>query len=87
MDCPVDLSFGSNFECQFNLITNGENAFVNVNYNNQQTESMFIIDSNQSFSFTPTQSGIFNLSVTVSNVSLSIYRLINGKMLSLKNIY
>ena len=87
MDCPVDLSFGSNFECQFNLITNGENAFVNVNYNNQQTESMFIIDSNQSFSFTQTQSGIFNLSVTVSNVSLSIYRLINGKMLSLKNIY
>ena len=87
MDCPVDLSFGSNFECQFNLITNGENAFVNVNYNNQQTEFMFIIDSNQSFSFTPTQSGIFNLSVTVSNVSLSIYRLINGKMLSLKNIY
>ena len=87
MECPVYLSFGSYIQCQLSLITNGENALVNVNYNNQQTESMLNKDSNQSLVFTPTLTGIFNLSVTISNVSLYLYRLINGKIVSIIKIY
>ena len=84
LECPVYIRIGFNFQCELSLITNGEIALVNVNYNDQETESMLNIDSVQSLIYTPTITGIFNLSMTVSNVSLSLYRLINGKKNCLK---
>ena len=78
LNCPLYVRIGYNLSCELSLVTNGENTFVSINYNSLSTETRFNHDMNQTFLFLPTSSGIFNFSINVPNISLSIYKLING---------
>ena len=78
LNCPLYLRTGYNLSCEFSLVTNGENATILINYNSSRTEVIFNQDFNHTFVYLPKYSGIFNLSINMPNINLSLNKLING---------
>ena len=79
LNCPQYVRIGYNLSCELSLVTNEENTFVSINYNSLSWETFFYQDSNQTFVFLSKSTGIFNFSISMPNICLSLNRLINGK--------
>ena len=77
MDCPSYLKFGDILTCLLSAITNRDNLFVRIMYNNLYQTSFFIQDSNRTISCLPNQTGILNVAVYFKN--FNFIKSINGK--------